>query len=72
MGRAAAELVGSFDSVTTAESAGWYKPDPRTYGAALEQLGLEPGDEVTIRKRRFGGYRLVTPSGKGYGVKRVR
>lgn len=39
---------------------------------ASRYLPLEPGDEVTIRKRRFGGYRLVTPSGKGYGVKRVR
>ena len=39
---------------------------------ASRYMPLEPGDEVTIRKRRFGGYRLVTPSGKGYRVKRVR
>lgn len=33
---------------------------------------VEIGDSVTIRKRRFGGFRLVTDSGKTYRVKRLR
>lgn len=33
---------------------------------------VEPGDEVTIKKRRFGGYRLIDDGGKGFRVKRIR
>ncbi len=40
LGRRAAALVGvPFAAVTTAERAGFYKPDPRTYRAALDALG---------------------------------
>ena len=30
------------------------------------------GDTVTIKKRRFSGFRLVTASGKGFAVERLR
>lgn len=33
---------------------------------------VEIGDSVTIKKRRFGGFLLVTESGKTYRVKRLR
>ncbi len=41
LGRAAVRATGvEFDSVVTAERAGWYKPDPRSYGLALKELGV--------------------------------
>ncbi len=43
LGRVAAARLGiGFDCVMTAEEAGWYKPDPRPYQAALDQLGVAP------------------------------
>jgi hypothetical protein len=33
---------------------------------------VDAGDTVIIKKRMFGGYRLVTESGKGYRVKKLR
>lgn len=46
LGVRAAELVGApFHSVVTAESAGFYKPDPRMYEAGVEALGVAV-DEV--------------------------
>ena len=43
LGRIAAGRLGiNFDSIVTAEEAGWYKPDPRPYQAALDQLGVPP------------------------------
>jgi len=30
------------------------------------------GDKVEVEKRRFSGYRLISESGKGYGVQRVK
>lgn len=41
LGAAAAKRAGEFALVMTAEAAGAYKPDPRPYRAALENLGLE-------------------------------
>jgi hypothetical protein len=32
---------------------------------------VEPGDTTTVRKRRFGGYRLITESGKAHNVKKL-
>lgn len=40
LGALAAERVGHFDLVMTAERAGAYKPDPRPYRAALDALDL--------------------------------
>lgn len=39
---------------------------------ASRYFPVEPGDEITVRKQFFGGYRLTTESGKGYRVERVR
>lgn len=38
---------------------------------ASSYFPVESGDEIMIKKRRFGGYRLVSPSGKGFRVERV-
>jgi len=40
LGALAAERVGHFDLVMTAERSGAYKPDPRPYRAALDALDL--------------------------------
>ena len=41
LGRIAAERTGvAFDVIVTSEAAGFYKPDPRPYEMALEQLEL--------------------------------
>jgi len=40
--RAVRSLKASFASVVTAERAGFYKPDPRTYQLALSDLGVRP------------------------------
>ena len=32
----------NFDAVVTAERAGFYKPDPRPYQLALDELGVAP------------------------------
>jgi 2-haloacid dehalogenase len=49
LGRAAVRVTGvEFDSVVTAERAGWYKPDPRSYGLALEELGVAARDCLMV------------------------
>lgn len=46
LGHRAADLVGApFRTVVTAESAGFYKPDPRIYAAGAEAMSAHP-DEV--------------------------
>ncbi len=40
--RAAARLGVPLDVIVTSERAGFYKPDPRPYKLALEELGLPP------------------------------
>jgi 2-haloacid dehalogenase len=43
LGRRAVARIGvPFAAVSTAERAGFYKPDPRIYGLALADLGLAP------------------------------
>jgi phosphoglycolate phosphatase-like HAD superfamily hydrolase len=34
----------SFNTIVTAERAGYYKPDPRPYRLALDELHVEPQD----------------------------
>jgi 2-haloacid dehalogenase len=49
LGQRAADLVGvPFAAVTTAERAGYYKPDLRTYRAALDALGSAPGRTLFV------------------------
>lgn len=40
--QAALSLSANFDVVLTAERAGYYKPDPRIYEKAIEEIGGEP------------------------------
>ncbi len=43
LGQVAASKVGiRFDVIVTAERAGFYKPDPRPYQLALDELGIQP------------------------------
>ncbi|SCX65670.1 HAD family hydrolase [Variovorax sp. EL159] len=46
--RAAARLGIGWDAVVTSEEAGFYKPDPRPYRAALDQLGVQAEDAAFI------------------------
>jgi len=49
LGQLAVRATGvSFDSVVTAERAGYYKPDPRAYGLALKELGAEARDCLMV------------------------
>ena len=43
LGRLAANSLGvDFDVLLTAERAGFYKPDPRTYQMAIDEIGIPP------------------------------
>ena len=59
---AAARLNTSWDSVVTAEEAGFYKPDPRPYRRALARLGVEPDDAAFVAG---SGYDLFGTSAVG-------
>lgn len=49
LGLLAADRLGiAWDSVVTAEEAGFYKPDPRPYRQALAQLGVEPAHAAFV------------------------
>ena len=54
LGRRAAALVGApFRTVVTAESAGFYKPDPRIYMAGVEALHVLPDDVLFVAGSPF-------------------
>ena len=49
LGARAAALIGvPFAAVATAERAGFYKPDPRTYQLALSGIGAAPGRTLFV------------------------
>ncbi len=49
LGHRAAEALGvGIPVFVTAEEVGWYKPDPRVYGTALERLGLSAGSVLFV------------------------
>ena len=49
LGSIAARCVGvPFDVVVTAERAGFYKPHPRPYYTALEELGVTPAESFFV------------------------
>jgi 2-haloacid dehalogenase len=49
LGRLAAERVGiRWDALVTAEEAGFYKPDPRPYQLALQQLGVHAAQTAFV------------------------
>ena len=54
LGHRAATLVGApFSAVVTAESAGFYKPDPRIYAAGVEALNARPNDVLFVAGSPF-------------------
>ena len=54
LGRAAAGLFGvSFETVITAEKAGYYKPNPRPYQMALDALRLPAGKVLFVAGSGF-------------------
>ncbi len=54
LGRAAAARVGvPFDVIVTSERAGFYKPDPRPYRLALEELDLEAREVLFVAGSGF-------------------
>jgi 2-haloacid dehalogenase len=49
LGQLAVRATGvTFESVVTAERAGYYKPDPRSYSLALEELGVAAKDCLMV------------------------
>ena len=42
------DLAGSFDSLTISSLAGWEKPHPNIYRAALAALGSEPSETLMV------------------------
>jgi 2-haloacid dehalogenase len=51
--RSATRLDTTFDAVVTAQSVGAYKPDPRAFGVAFEQLGLPPERVLHVAQSLF-------------------
>lgn len=48
LGLQAARLAGDFDTVVTAERAGFYKPHPAPYQLALSELGVAPSEALFV------------------------
>jgi putative hydrolase of the HAD superfamily len=44
-------LRPSFDAVIVSSEAGWAKPSPRIYAAALAALGVDPGEALMVGDR---------------------
>jgi 2-haloalkanoic acid dehalogenase type II len=66
LGRIAAARVGiAFDSIVTAERAGFYKPHPRPYRLALSELRVEPRDCLFVAG---SAYDLVGAGALGLSV----
>jgi 2-haloacid dehalogenase len=54
LGRQAAARLGiAWDAVITSEEAGFYKPDPRPYQLALNQLGVDAADTAFVAVSGF-------------------
>jgi 2-haloacid dehalogenase len=60
---AAAATGGDFEVIMSAERAGFYKTDPRSYLAALNALGLEPDATLFV-----GGSAHDVPGAAGVGM----
>jgi 2-haloalkanoic acid dehalogenase type II len=48
LGARAAKIAGDFDVLVTAQRAGFYKPHPRPYEMALEELGIGPKQALFV------------------------
>jgi 2-haloacid dehalogenase len=64
--RAIARVGVPFSVVVTAERAGFYKPDPRPYRLALEELGIAPADALFLAGSPFD-----VPGATGVGLPTV-
>ena len=53
LGHRAAGLAGAFDVVVTSERAGFYKPDPRPYELALEEMGVRAEQALFVAGSAF-------------------
>ena len=53
LGQRAARLLGGFDVVVTSERAGFYKPRPRPYQLALEELGAPAAQALFVAGSAF-------------------
>ena len=66
LGRVAAARTGvSFDTIVTAERAGFYKPCPEPYRLALDELGLSPDECLFVAG---SAYDLFGAAGVGMAV----
>ncbi|KAL7952422.1 HAD-like domain-containing protein [Trichoderma compactum] len=52
LGNIAANIVGKFDSVVTAEESGFYKPVKQAYQAILTTMGVQPQDAFLLQAAR--------------------
>lgn len=48
LARRAANRMGEFDVIVSAERAGYYKPCEQPYRLALEEIGTEPGETLFV------------------------
>ncbi|HSC97104.1 MAG TPA: HAD-IA family hydrolase [Burkholderiales bacterium] len=60
-----------FNSVVTAERAGYYKPDPRTYGLALSELGVDARDCLMVAGSPYDLYGAKATGMDAYWHNRV-
>ncbi|MBZ4307788.1 HAD hydrolase-like protein, partial [Mycobacterium tuberculosis] len=61
LGRQAAALLSiRWDVVITAEQAGVYKPDPKPYRMALEQLGVDAADAAFVAGSSYDMFGTAT------------
>lgn len=69
--RAAARLNVPWDTIVTAEEAGYYKPDPRPYELALARLGLQAPQAVFVAGSGFDLFGTHTVGLRTYWHNRV-
>ena len=72
LGRRAAALLGiDWDVVVTSEEAGFYKPDPRPYRLALEQLGVAAHEAAFVAGSGYDMFGTGTVGLRTYWHNRV-
>ncbi|CAJ0721862.1 MULTISPECIES: HAD-IA family hydrolase [Ralstonia] len=72
LGRQAAALLSiRWDVVITAEQAGVYKPDPKPYRMALEQLGVDAADAAFVAGSSYDMFGTATVGLRTYWHNRI-
>ncbi|POP04380.1 HAD hydrolase-like protein, partial [Salmonella enterica] len=72
LGRQAAALLPiTWDVVITAEQAGVYKPDPKPYRMALEQLGVDAADAAFVAGSSYDMFGTATVGLRTYWHNRI-